>query len=138
MARYFKSVNKGSVQLDVFYGWDIDVKEWFIDIKMKGFSGGNLTQWFDSENNYKKTLKKVGVFIKNNTLRRKIDDDKRNLRNVKLKTVKNYLKTQNLIKYGSYAPNELLREIYDTSKLCGDINNINGSNLVHNFMSSDP
>ena len=43
MARFFKSVNKGSVQLDVFYGWDIDVKEWFIDIKMTGFSGGNLT-----------------------------------------------------------------------------------------------
>ncbi len=57
MARYFKSVNKGSVQLDVFYGWDIDVKEWFIDVKMTGFSGGNLVQWFDSETNYKKTLK---------------------------------------------------------------------------------
>lgn len=85
-----------------------------------------------------KTMKKVGVFIKNDVLRRKIDDDKRNLRNVKLKTVKNYLKTQNLIKYGSYAPNELLREIYDSSKLCGNVNNINGSNLVHNFMSSDP
>ena len=57
MARYFKSVNKGSVQLDVFYGWDIDVKEWFIDVKMTGFSGGNLVQWFDSETGYKKTLK---------------------------------------------------------------------------------
>ena len=34
MSRYFKSVNKGSVQLDVFYGWDIDVKEWFIDVKI--------------------------------------------------------------------------------------------------------
>ena len=57
----FKSVNKGSVQLDVFYGWDIDVKEWFIDIKMTGFSGGNLTQWFDSEKNYKKTLNNILV-----------------------------------------------------------------------------
>jgi len=66
MARFFKSVNKGSVQLDVFYGWDIDVKEWFIDIKMTGFSGGNLTQWFDSEKNYKKTLKNKNfkLFIK--------------------------------------------------------------------------
>ena len=57
MARYFKSVNKGSVQLDVLYRWDIDVKEWFIDVKMTGFSGGNLVQWFDSETSYKKTLK---------------------------------------------------------------------------------
>ncbi|MBC11061.1 MAG: hypothetical protein CMP32_04025 [Rickettsiales bacterium] len=61
MSRYFKSVNKGSVQLDVFYGWDIDVKEWFIDIKMTGFSGGNLVQWFNSEKNYQDTLKNILV-----------------------------------------------------------------------------
>ena len=61
MARFFKSVNKGSVQLDVFYGWDIDVKEWFIDIKMTGFSGGNLVQWFNSEKNYQDTLKNILV-----------------------------------------------------------------------------
>ena len=32
-------------------------KQWFIDIKMTGFTGGNLIQWFKSENNYKKVLK---------------------------------------------------------------------------------
>ena len=52
-----------------------------------------------------------------------------------MKTVKNYLKTQNLIKYGSEAPNELLREIYTSSKLCGDILNTNGQSLVHNYMN---
>ena len=61
MSRFYKSVNKGSVQLDVFYGRDIDVKEWFIDIKMTGFSGGNMTQWFDSETSYKKSLKNILV-----------------------------------------------------------------------------
>ena len=49
MPRNFRSVNKKSVQLDVFYGWDVDVKQWFIDIKMTGFTGGNLIQWFNSE-----------------------------------------------------------------------------------------
>tara|TARA_B110000114_G_scaffold88128_1_gene93102 strand:- start:3065 stop:3805 length:741 start_codon:yes stop_codon:yes gene_type:complete len=82
-----------------------------------------------------KTMKTVGVFIKNNTLRRTITEEKKQLRNVKMKTIKNYLKGKNLIKYGSYAPNELLREIFDTSKLCGDVKNINGTNLVHNFMN---
>lgn len=57
MPRNFKSINKKSVQLDVFYGWDVDVKQWFIDIKMSGFTGGNLVQWFNSESNYKKVLK---------------------------------------------------------------------------------
>ena len=50
MPRNFRSVNKKSVQLDVFYGWDVDVK-------MTGFTGGNLIQWFNSESNYKKALK---------------------------------------------------------------------------------
>jgi len=61
MARFFKSVNKGSVQLDVFYGWDIDVKEWFIDVKMTGFSGSNIRESFTSEKNYKKTLKNIMI-----------------------------------------------------------------------------
>jgi len=56
MAKYFQSINKKSIQLDVFYGWDANFKQWFIDIKMKGFSGGNLIQWFKSETNYKKVL----------------------------------------------------------------------------------
>ena len=61
MARSFTNVNKGSIELDVFHGWDIDVKEWFIDVKMRGFSGGNLVQWFDSEKKYKQTLENILV-----------------------------------------------------------------------------
>ena len=84
-----------------------------------------------------KTLKKVGVFIKNNALRRQVNEKRSNLRNEKLRTVKNYLKSQNLIKYGSCAPNNLLRCIYDNSKLCGDIHNTNGNNLVHNYINDN-
>lgn len=81
------------------------------------------------------TQKLVGVFIKSNLLRRKIDDDKIELKKEKIKTIKNYLKTQNLIKYGSYAPNELLREMYSSSKLCGNVFNKSGKSLVHNYMN---
>ena len=80
-----------------------------------------------------KTSKKIGIFIKNNTSRRNIEKDKINLKNSKIKTVKNYLKKNNLIKYGSSAPNNLLREIYTNSILCGNINNINGDTLIHNY-----
>ncbi len=80
-----------------------------------------------------KTSKKVGIFIKNNVSRRNIEKDKINLKNTKIKTVKNYLKKNNLIKYGSAAPNNLLREIYTNSVLCGNINNINGDTLIHNY-----
>lgn len=83
------------------------------------------------------TQKTMGVFIKSNDLRRKIDDNKIELKKEKIKTVKNYLKTQNLIKYGSYAPNELLREMYSSSKLCGNVFNISGKSLVHNYMNEN-
>ena len=37
MSRYFKLINKKSVQIDVFHGWDVKLKQWFIDVKMSGF-----------------------------------------------------------------------------------------------------
>lgn len=61
MAIFFKNANKGSIQLDICYGWDIDVKKWFIDVKMSGFTGGNLVQWFKSEKNYKKALENISI-----------------------------------------------------------------------------
>ena len=50
MSRFFKSVNKGSVQLDVFYGWDIDVKEWFGD-------ANSLRNWCTNECHQKVNLR---------------------------------------------------------------------------------
>lgn len=58
MARYFKSINKKSVQIDVFHGWDIKLKQWFVDVKMSGFIGGNIKQLFKSEESYNSFLKK--------------------------------------------------------------------------------
>ena len=42
MSKFFENVNKNSVQLDVLHGWDVIAKEWYIDIKMTGFSGSNI------------------------------------------------------------------------------------------------
>ena len=96
-----------------------------VEVEKKMNLGRNLTQ------------KKVGVFIKSNDSRRKVNDEKVDIQRSNIKTVKNYLKTQNLIKYGTHAPNELLREIYSSSKLCGDVYNINGNSLVHNYMNNE-
>ena len=64
MARFFKSVNKGSVQLDVFYGWDIDVKEWFIDIKGSNNQKMTLTMTIRSDSEYREAKQKgkLGAF----------------------------------------------------------------------------
>ncbi len=59
MSKFFKNTKKGNLELDVFHGWDIDLKHWFIDIKMTGFKSGNLVEWYSSKDSYKKTLEKL-------------------------------------------------------------------------------
>jgi hypothetical protein len=75
----------------------------------------------------------VSILIKNNRTRKKIESDKIALKKTSLSTLKNFLKKQNLIKFGSTAPSQLLREIYENTKLCGDIINENPQNILHNF-----
>lgn len=84
-----------------------------------------------------KTRKRVGVFIKNNILRRNTEDNKLKLKEKNMKNIKEELKKDNLIKYGTFAPNELLREIYESSFLVCGVKNNNSDNIIHNFHSED-
>jgi hypothetical protein len=84
-----------------------------------------------------KTQKKIGVFIPNNNIRRKNQEEHIRLKKTNYKTVKNYLKKNNLIKYGTRAPTELLREIYESSKKIGGVQNNNGVNLIHNYVNNE-
>jgi hypothetical protein len=83
-----------------------------------------------------KNNKSVGVLIKNKTSRKKIDADKINYKKTSISTLKNHLKKHNFIKFGTTAPSELLREMYEGVKLCGEISNSNAENIVHNFKES--
>jgi hypothetical protein len=83
-----------------------------------------------------KKNKSVGVLIKNNISRRKIEMDKLNYKKTNLATLKNHLKKHNFIKFGTTAPSELLREMYEGVQLCGEITNSNATNIVHNFKES--
>lgn len=80
-----------------------------------------------------KKLKSVGVLIKNIHTRKKIEDDILKHKKTNITTVKNYLKSHNMIKHGTTAPTNLLRTIYENMKLCGDVSNDNINNLIHNF-----
>lgn len=84
-----------------------------------------------------KTKKKVGIFIKNSKLRKDIESKKLLMKKSHIKTVKSYLKNNNLIKHGSNAPSELLRHMYENSQLLGDVNNINSKNMIHNYMNDE-
>ena len=78
-------------------------------------------------------MKTISILIKNNKTRKKVEDTKTEHKKTHVSTIKNYLKKKNLIKYGSTAPTKLLREMYETSELCGGISNENKDVLIHNF-----
>jgi hypothetical protein len=80
-----------------------------------------------------KKARTVSVLIKNNSTRKKIEGEKINYKKTNLSTIKNYLKKQQLIKFGSTAPNQLLRDMYENTKLCCEIINENPQVIVHNF-----
>jgi hypothetical protein len=51
--------------------------------------------------------------------------------------VKKYLREHNLIKSGSYCPNDVLRKMYESvSLICGEIQNHNPENLLYNYFNS--
>ena len=78
---------------------------------------------------------KVSVLIKNNNTRKKIEKDLSILKNKSINEVKEYLRKHNLLKIGSYAPNYILRQIYQDSHLTGKINNNSDETLIYNFIN---
>ena len=80
---------------------------------------------------------KIGVLIKNNKVRKTIKKEINNLKKKSINNIKKYLRKHNLIKIGSAAPDNLLKEIYQESYLSGDIYNNNKDILIHNFIENE-
>ena len=76
----------------------------------------------------------VSVLVKNNKTRKKIKNEHSTLKAKPIEDIKRYLRRHNLIKIGSTAPEEILRAMFETSYLSGDIYNKNSDILLHNFM----
>ena len=64
---------------------------------------------------------KVGILIKSRKTRRKIKKEHDNLKKTKLADIKLYLKKHGSLKVGSNAPEKVMREIYETAVLSGDV-----------------
>ena len=80
---------------------------------------------------------KIGVLVKNNQTLKKIKNDFAGLKKVSMAEIKKYLRSHNLIKIGCIAPNDVLRKMYESALLSGDINNTNNENLLHNFINDE-
>ena len=78
----------------------------------------------------------IGVLIKNRDKRKTIKKEIGNLKKKSIHNIKKYLKKHNLIKIGSTAPEDVLRNMYENSYLAGDVSNKNGDILLHNFIEN--
>ena len=83
--------------------------------------------------NYKKRTAKVQISGKKS--RRKIKNQIKDYTTESITEIKNFLYNNSLIKCGTTAPNDVLRELYKSAKLTGKVKNSNGEILLHNYFN---
>jgi hypothetical protein len=84
-----------------------------------------------------KIKKTVSVLVKDRGTRKLILGAQKDLKRKSINDVKEYLRDHNLIKIGSNAPNDVLRKLYESAMLAGEITNSNSEILLHNFSKDD-
>ena len=84
-----------------------------------------------------KSKKQIGIIIKGIETKNKVLKEQRDLRKESMQTIRNYLYKKSFIKVGSSAPDKVLRDMYESIILTGDVNNINSHILIHNYMNEN-
>ena len=77
----------------------------------------------------------ISVLIKNKHTRKLNEAEKEKLEQKKIPEMKNELRSAGLIKPGSSAPPDVIRELYTASNLAGHIKNENDQTLLDSFLS---
>jgi len=80
-----------------------------------------------------KIKKIVGVLIKDRRTRKQVLSAQKDLKRKQMNDVKSYLRDHNLLKVGSNAPNDVIRKLYESAMLAGEVTNSNSETLLHNF-----
>ena len=85
-----------------------------------------------------KTAPKIGVLVSNRTIRQRISTSALQLKQTPMPEVKKFLVKKGFIKVGSLAPNDVLRQLYESANLiCGEIENHNPENLLFNYFNTN-
>lgn len=83
-----------------------------------------------------KNYPKISVLVSNKTLRKQIGTRQMQLKQTPIDEIRRTLIKKGLIKVGSIAPNDVLRQMYETmNMMCGDLHNHNPDNLIYNYLN---
>jgi hypothetical protein len=81
--------------------------------------------------------KKVGILIKNINTRKQITDSYKDLKTHDITDIKKYLRNRGLLRIGNTTPHDILRKIYESSILTGDVTNNNKDIILHNLLNEE-
>ena len=81
-----------------------------------------------------KIHKKVGILIKDKHTRKRVLNAQRDIKRHGINDIKQYLRTHGLMKAGSSAPNDIVRKIYESAMLSGEVTNQDKDILLQNFL----
>jgi hypothetical protein len=84
-----------------------------------------------------KNKRVVGVLLKDKNTRKQIIQAQKDLKGESINDVKKYLRNHNLIKIGTFAPNDVVRKMYESAMFAGDITNKNEETMLHNFVKDN-
>ncbi len=79
---------------------------------------------------------RVSVYVPNARTRHARRAEHQRLRTRSIAEVKNYLVERNLVKTGTLAPNDVLRQMYEHAILTGKVTNLDADPMMHNFKES--
>lgn len=84
-----------------------------------------------------KNKRSVGVLLKNRDSRKNAVKTQKLWKQEPVSEMKKYLRKHNLLKVGSFAPTEVVKKLYESAMLAGDVINSNKDTMIHNFVKDN-
>jgi len=79
-------------------------------------------------------LRKVAILVKDKKTRKNILSAQKELKKTHINDVRKYLRQHGIIKAGTTCPQDVLRKMFETAMLAGEITNVNKDIVLHNFL----